>query len=83
MAIYAYMLRCADDTIYSGYTNDIERRVEVHNSGAGAKYTRARRPVTLVYFESFETKNEAMKREAQFKKLTRAQKNDMISSFKG
>jgi len=83
MAFYAYMLRCADDTIYSGYTNDIERRVEVHNSGAGAKYTRARRPVTLVYFESFETKNEAMKREAQFKKLTRAQKNDMISSFKG
>lgn len=77
---YAYMLRCADGTIYSGYTTDLERRLSEHNSGAGAKYTRARTPVTLEYYEEFPTKSEAMKREAAYKKLTRAQKEELIAS---
>ena len=56
---YAYMLRCADDTIYSGYTTDLPRRIAAHNRGVGAKYTRSRLPVKLVYYESFATKQEA------------------------
>ena len=64
---YAYMLRCADDTIYSGYTTDLPRRIAAHNRGVGAKYTRSRLPVKLVYYESFATKQEAMRREAAFK----------------
>lgn len=60
---YAYMLRCNDNSIYSGYTNDLEKRLEVHNSGKGAKYTRARLPVKLEYFEEFDDKKEALKRE--------------------
>lgn len=75
---YAYMLRCADDTIYSGYTNNLEKRVETHNEGKGAKYTKTRRPVKLVYFETFESKKDAMKREYQFKHLTRKQKEQLI-----
>ncbi len=74
MQYYAYMLRCADGTIYSGYTTNLERRTAVHNSGLGAKYTRSRLPVSLVYYEAFSTKQEAMKREAVFKRLTHAQK---------
>lgn len=62
---YVYMVRCADNTIYSGYAVDPEKRVEVHNSGKGAKYTRARLPVKLVYYEEFETKREALQREIQ------------------
>ena len=78
MEHFAYMLQCADGTIYSGYTTDLERRTAVHNRGAGAKYTRSRLPAKLVYYEAFETKQEAMKREAAFKKLTHAQKLAMI-----
>lgn len=78
MGHYAYMLRCADGTIYSGYTTDLERRTDAHNSGLGAKYTRSRLPVSLVYYEAFSTKQEAMKREAAFKKLTHAQKIALI-----
>ncbi len=78
MGYYAYMLRCADGTIYSGYTTDLERRTAVHNSGMGAKYTRSRLPVSLAYYEVFSTKQEAMKREAAFKKLSRAQKIALI-----
>lgn len=79
---YAYMLRCKDNSIYSGYTTDLEKRLETHNSGMGAKYTRARLPVKLVYFEEFEDKKEAMKREWQFKKYTHAEKETIISSSK-
>ena len=79
---YAYMLRCADNTIYSGYTNDLEKRIETHNSGKGAKYTKTRRPVKLAYYEEFETKSKAMQREYEFKHLTRNQKEKMIKSFK-
>lgn len=71
---YAYMLRCADGTLYSGYTTDPHRRTALHNSGRGAKYTRSRLPVTLVFTECFATKSEALKREAALKKLTRVQK---------
>ena len=74
-----YLLRCADGTLYCGYTTDPEKRAEVHNSGLGAKYTRIRRPVTLSYVEYYETKSEAMKREAAIKKLTRAQKDALIA----
>ena len=76
---YAYMLRCSDNTIYSGYTNNLEKRVETHNSGKGAKYTKTRRPVKLVYYETFKTKSEAMKREYEFKHLTRGQKEELIN----
>ena len=79
---YTYMLRCADNTIYSGYAVDPIARLETHNSGKGAKYTRARRPVKLVYYEKFETKGDALRREIEFKKLTRAEKEKLINNFK-
>ena len=75
---YAYMLRCADNTIYSGYTTDLARRVAAHNRGVGAKYTRSRLPVTLVYYEVFPLKNQALKREAALKRLTHRQKEAII-----
>ena len=81
MQHYTYILRCADGTLYSGYTNDLERRVDAHNRGSGAKYTRSRRPVVLVYYETFETKQEAMKREAALKKLSRAEKLRLVQRF--
>lgn len=80
---YVYMLRCADGTFYIGFSNDVEKRVRIHNEGkAGAKYTKARRPVSLVYKELCESKSDALKREWQLKKLTRAQKQDLIMSQK-
>ncbi|MBQ2662022.1 MAG: GIY-YIG nuclease family protein [Clostridia bacterium] len=74
MSYYTYILKCSDDTLYTGYTDDVNKRLATHNSGKGAKYTKARLPVTLVYFEEYETKSEAMKREASIKKLTRQEK---------
>ena len=71
---YTYMLRCADGTLYSGYTTDPCRRTALHNRGKGAKYTRSRRPVELVFVESYPTKSEELQREAALKKLSRAQK---------
>lgn len=68
---YFYVLQCKDGSLYAGYTNNLERRVAVHNAGKGAKYTRARLPVTCVYFEEFITKREAMQQEYAFKQLTR------------
>ena len=59
---YTYILRCADNSLYTGWTNNLDRRVSAHNAGKGAKYTKARLPVQLVYFESFKTKEEAMSR---------------------
>jgi putative endonuclease len=76
---YAYILECADGTLYTGSTSDLKRRVEEHNgSPKGAKYTRARRPVVLKYSESFATLSEAAKREAALKKLSRQQKLDLL-----
>ena len=77
---YAYMLRCSDGSIYSGYTTDLHRREKVHNSGKGAKYTRTRLPVKLVYFEEFDNKIDSMKREYAFKQLTHKEKEEIIKN---
>lgn len=76
---YTYIVRCADGTLYCGWTNHLKERVAAHNSGKGAKYTKSRRPVELVYYEEFETKEEAMRREAQIKRLERAEKLELIA----
>ena len=76
---YAYILKCKDGTLYSGWTNDLTARVAAHNAGKGAKYTKSRLPVEPVYFETFETKEEAMRREWEFKRLSRAQKLELIN----
>ena len=78
---YAYMVKCADGTIYSGYTTDPARRVAAHNSGDGAKYTRARRPVVLGYYEAVREKGAAMKREAALKRLRHEQKEALAAAF--
>ena len=75
---YTYIVRCTDDTLYCGWTNDLDKRIASHNAGTGAKYTRSRHPVELVYYETFETKEEAMKREYAIKQLTRQQKLELI-----
>lgn len=71
---FFYVLECNDGSYYAGYTNDLEKRVAVHNEGKGAKYTRARLPVHCIYFETYETKRAAMQAEYQFKQLTRKKK---------
>lgn len=76
---YTYIVKCSDGTFYTGWTNDLEKRIAAHNSGEGAKYTRCRRPVELVYYESFETKEEAMSREWHIKRLTRKQKAELCT----
>ncbi len=76
---YVYIVECSDKTLYVGWTNDIKNRIITHNLGKGAKYTRGRLPVTLVYFESFDTKGEALKREYSLKKLTREKKLNLIN----
>lgn len=78
MSWYVYMLRCRDNSLYTGYTNDPQRRLAVHNAGNGAKYTRSRLPVTLVYQEEFDDKIEAQKREWAIKQLTKPQKEALI-----
>lgn len=80
---YTYLLRCADGTLYCGWTNDLTARLAAHNSGRGAKYTRGRGPVTLVYSELFESRSEAMRREAEIKQLTRGQKQALIDTQTG
>ena len=71
---YVYILRCSDDSLYTGWTNNLEKRIKAHSNGKGAKYTKARLPVELVYFEEFEDKIEAMRREYAIKTLTRKEK---------
>ncbi|WP_294157674.1 GIY-YIG nuclease family protein [uncultured Selenomonas sp.] len=78
MTAYTYIVRCADGTLYTGWTDDIEKRIAAHNSGHGAKYTRTRLPVTLVHVEQFDTKEAAMSREWHIKRLTRAQKLALV-----
>ena len=75
---YVYILKCSDGTLYCGYTNNPEKRFEKHSCGMGAKYTRARLPLELVYTEECETKSEAMKREYEIKKMRRADKLRLI-----
>lgn len=79
---FTYLLECADTTLYCGYTTDLEKRVFAHNTlGIGAKYTSARRPVKLVYFEEFDSLSDALKREIQIKKLPRTKKITLINTF--
>lgn len=78
---YTYMLRCSDDTFYIGWTNDLEKRLKAHNEGKGAKYTKSRRPVELVYYEAFSTKQEAMSREFHLKQLSRKEKEQLLIQF--
>ena len=76
---YAYILRCSDGTLYTGWTNDLDKRLASHNEGKGSKYTRTRLPVELVYYESFETKQQAMSREWHIKQLSREEKERLIA----
>lgn len=76
---YTYIVRCKDDSLYCGWTNNLEKRIASHNAGTGAKYTRSRHPVELVYFETFDTKEEAMSREYAIKRLTRKEKLALIA----
>lgn len=76
---YAYLLRCKDASLYCGYTDDLERRVAAHNAGTGARYTKGRGPVELVYFEAFDDKCAAMRREYAIKRLTRREKLKLIA----
>ena len=77
---YTYIVECADGTLYTGWTNCLEKRLKAHNSGRnGAKYTKTKRPVSLVYYEGFITKEEAMQREYQIKQLTRERKLELIN----
>ncbi len=79
---YVYILKCSDDTLYTGYTNNIEERIQTHNSGKGAKYTRGRIPVELQYYEEFDDKGQALKREHEIKKLNKADKVKLIKNGK-
>ena len=78
---YTYIVKCAAGTYYTGWTNDLYKRMKAHNEGKGAKYTKTRRPVELVYYEKFETKEEAMSREYAIKRLTRKQKEKVIGMW--
>lgn len=77
---YTYILKCADGSFYCGWTNDLDKRLSAHNAGTASKYTRSRLPVTLAYYETFPTKQEAMRREYRIKKLTRQEKILLIKS---
>ena len=79
---YTYILKGNDGTLYTGWTNNIDKRLKDHNDGKGAKYTKVRRPVELVYYEEFESKEEAMKREYAIKQLTRKQKEELVAKQK-
>ncbi len=79
---YVYIVECCDGSLYTGWTTDVDKRVEAHNSGKGAKYTRSRRPVELVYTEELPTKEDALSREAAIKKLTPVKKRQLISESK-
>lgn len=79
---YTYIVRCADGTLYTGWTNNIVKRLAAHNHGRGAKYTRSRYPVALVYLEVSETKEEAMRREYALKQLSRSQKELVIAAHR-
>ena len=79
---YTYMVKCRDGTIYTGWTTMLERRISEHNSGKGAKYTRSRRPVELIYYEENPSKQQAMRREYEIKKMTRKQKIELVKKNK-
>ena len=78
---YTYIVKCKDGSLYTGWTNDLEKRIIAHNEGKGAKYTKSRRPVTLVYYETFETKEEAMSREYHIKRMSRREKEKLLDEL--
>jgi len=80
---YCYLLRCADGTLYCGWTVDLENRIRMHQMGRGSRYTRCRLPVSLVYYEEFETRSDAQKREMEIKKMRRNKKEKLINIFNG
>ena len=79
---FTYIVECSDGTLYTGWTNHLEHRVETHNVGKGAKYTKSRRRVKLVYFETYSSKEEAMRREYAIKHMTRRAKLGLVMSYK-
>ena len=81
MKNYVYILSCADGTFYTGWTTHLEERVNTHNQGKGANYTRSRRPVKLLYWEEYSDRGEALRREAAIKKMSRKQKEELINSI--
>ncbi len=83
MAFSCYILRCADGTLYTGWSSDLERRLKEHNAGRGARYTRGRGPVEVVYVETFANQSAAMKQEAAIKKLGRKEKLELITAYAG
>lgn len=76
---YTYILKCKDGSLYTGWTNNLEKRLHAHNEGKGAKYTASRRPVTLEYYETYKTKEEAMSREYEIKQMSRRKKLELIA----
>lgn len=79
---YTYLILTVDNTLYCGYTDDPEKRFEKHKAGLAAKYTRAHKPLKMVYVKEFETKSEALKEERRIKKLSRSQKEELVNSYK-
>lgn len=79
---YIYIVQCCDGTLYTGYTNNLEKRIKAHNEKKGAKYTKGRTPVVLKYFEEIECKGDALKREAQIKKMPRPKKQLLFTDIK-
>jgi len=75
---YTYILKCSDDTYYTGWTKDLEKRLKAHNRGVASKYTRTRLPVNLIYYEYFDSDKEAMRREVAIKRLSRKKKEELI-----
>ena len=82
MSFYVYILLCCDGSFYTGYTKDLDARTKQHETGKGAKYTRAHKPQKVVYFELFDRRSKAMKREREIKKLSHQQKNNLVNSQK-
>ncbi len=80
-AYFVYLLECGDGSLYTGYTNRLARRLAAHQAGKGAKYTRSRLPVRLVYYECYPTKGEALRRECAIKRLSREEKKKLIQGF--
>ena len=82
MPFYVYILLCCDGSFYTGYTKDLDTRTKLHQNGNGARYTRTHKPEKLAYYETYETRCQAMKREREIKKLSHQQKSDLANSFK-
>lgn len=78
---FVYIVRCSDNSLYTGYTNDLAKRIKVHNTGQGAKYTRSRLPVSLVFYRRVDSKSIGLRLEARLKKLSKKKKEDLVQKF--